>query len=649
MNGMWSVRKLLLTTAVFGLIALPAACASRQAVVETGEADAEAGEAEAPGVERVDRVIHDDDIMANLPTWADPDDPRIGLAPGWKDAEEASEGMRLIAHRDRPEGFYDPNALGNLLLGNSDMAFRGGLLFAGNFNGFNIYDISDPSNPRLRTSFVCPGGQGDLSVYGNLMFMSVEVPNGRVDCGTEAPQGTASPDRFLGVRIFDISDIDNPVQVGGVQTCRGSHTHTLVEAPDDVDNVYIYVQGTGGVRSAEELPGCVGGPPDENPETALFRIEVIRVPLDAPEDAEIVNAPRIFADAETGEIAGLWQGGAHGEGTQQTQVTNQCHDITVYEELELAAGACSGNGILLDISNPVEPRRVAEVIDPNFAYWHSATFSNDGETVLFTDEWGGGGAPRCLPTDKYEWGADAIFTRDGHDLSLAGYYKLPAPQTELENCVAHNGSLVPVPGRDIMAQSWYQGGVSILDFTNPANPYEVAYFDRGPIDGSQMQLAGFWSSYWYNGAIYATEIGRGLDVFELTASEQLSENELAAAKLVQWEQFNPQTQKRIDWPADPVVAYALLDQLERAADGDEDRAEVSSIRAEVERLSRLDGTERRDGFSALADELTEGGVFLAAGIMLAAEEDDDEGVWEILRVLRPLDLLIDTLNGLAGN
>jgi hypothetical protein len=606
MNGMLSVRKWLLTVGVFGLVALPAACASRQAVVETGEADVTAGD--EVGIAEVENgVIHDDDILANLPTWADPDDPRIGLAPGWKDAAEASENMRLIAHRDRPEGFFDPDNLGNLMLGNSDMAFRGNLLFTGSFNGFNIYDISNPAAPRLRTSYVCPGGQGDLSVYGNLMFMSVEVPNGRVDCGTEAPQTRVSPERFLGVRIFDISDIENPVQVGGVQTCRGSHTHTLVEAPDDPDNVYIFVQGTSGVRPSEELPGCVGGAPDENPETALFRIEVIRVPLAAPEDASIVNAPRIFADAETGEIAGLWPGGAHGEGTQQTSTTNQCHDITVYEELGLAAGACSGNGILLDISNPVEPRRVAEVIDPNFAYWHSATFSNDGETVLFTDEWGGGGAPRCLATDKYEWGADAMFARDGHDLTLAGYYKLPAPQTELENCVAHNGSLVPVPGRDIMAQSWYQGGVSILDFTDPANAYEIAYFDRGPIDGSQMQLAGFWSSYWYNGAIYATEIGRGIDVFELTPGEHLSENELAAAKLVQWEQFNPQTQKRIDWPADPVVAHALLDQLAREGEPREGMAglgrmnAVRELRAELDEVSRLSGDPRRDGFSALAE------------------------------------------------
>jgi len=631
MNGMGRMRRWLLTVGVLGMVALSAACASRQAVVETGEADAAGDEAEMGVAEVENGVMHDDDIMPDLPSWADPDDPRIGLEPGWKDAGAASENMVLIAHEDRPEGFFDPNNLGNLLLGNSDMAFRDDLLFAGNFNGFNIYDISNPAEPRLRTSYICPGGQGDLSVYGNLMFMSVEMPNGRVDCGTDAPQARVSPDRFLGVRIFDISDIENPVQIGGVQTCRGSHTHTLVEAPDDPDAVYVFVQGTSAVRPAAELPGCVGGSPDKNPETALFRIEVIRVPLDAPEDAEIVNAPRIFADAETGDIAGLWPGGAHGEGTQETRTTNQCHDITVYEELGLAAGACSGNGILLDISNPVEPRRVAEVIDPNFAYWHSATFSNDGETVLFTDEWGGGSAPRCLVTDKYEWGANALFTRDGHDLSLAGYYKLPVPQTGLENCVAHNGSLVPVPGRDIMAQSWYQGGVSISDFTDPANPYEIAFFDRGPIDARRMQLAGFWSSYWYNGAIYATEIGRGIDVFELEPSEHLSENELAAAKLVRWEQFNPQTQKRIVWPADPVVAHALLDQLERAGDVPGDQ--LAELRSEVERLAAMSGGQRRDGFSALAETAS----------ALAGNAAGDSVDAERLR------MLADTLEGLAGS
>ncbi|MGD8496128.1 MAG: hypothetical protein PVF05_08025 [Gemmatimonadales bacterium] len=616
-------------TLVPALLLLLPACAPRQARVESepSESAQARDSAQAPeGVEYVDRTIEETDYLKNV------NDPRVGLKAGWKDAGEAAMGLELVAHRDRPEGFYDANALGNILLANSDMAYQGDLLFLGSFQGFNIYDISNPMEPRLRTSFVCPGGQGDLSVYGHLMFMSVEMPNGRVDCGTNAPTGTASPDRFRGVRVFDISDIDHPKQVAAVQTCRGSHTHTLVTAPDDPDNVYVYVQGIAGVRPAEELAGCSGGNPDENPETALFRIEIIQVPLAHPENASIVNAPRIFADTSTGEVAGLWPGGRHGEGTQSSATTDQCHDITVFEELHLAAGACSGNGILLDISHPVEPERVAQVIDPNFAYWHSATFNNDGSTVLFTDEWGGGAAPRCLATDDPKWGADAIFRRDGDALTLAGYYKLPAPQTQTENCVAHNGSLIPVPGRDLMVQAWYQGGVSVLDFTDPAAAREIAYFDRGPYDASQLLLGGYWSTYWYNGAIYGSEIGRGLDVFELEPTENLTENEIEAAKLVRWDRLNPQTQTRFSWPAEPVVAEALLDQLARESSLPASR--VRAMRNELERLAQLESSGRkRDGFSALAET--------AAGLAGEAPTGSNDA--------RRLLLLADTFGGLAGS
>lgn len=525
-------------------------------------------------------------------------DPRVGLAAGWLDAAEAAAGVELIAHVDRPEGFYDPNALGNLMLGNTDMAFRDELLFLGSFHGFNIYDISNPADPRLRTSFVCPGGQGDLSVHGDLLFMSVEMPNARVDCGTEPPQQRVSPERFRGVRVFDIRDVDRPRQVAAVQTCRGSHTHTLVTDPDDDSRVWIYVSGAAPVRPAEELAGCSGLPPDEDPETSLFRIEVIEVPLASPRDARIVNMPRLFADPETGAIAGLWQGGRAGPGAQATARTDQCHDITVFPEIGLGAGACSGNGILIDISNPAEPERVDEVFDPNFAYWHSATFDNEGDKVLFTDEWGGGSAPRCLASDDPRWGADALFEIDGRRMEHVGYYKLPAPQTAQENCVAHNGSLVPVPGRDIMAQAWYQGGLSVLDFTDPENPVEIAYFDRGPYSASQLLLGGYWSTYWYNGHIYGSEIGRGLDVFELEPSEHLTRNEIEAAKLVRQRQFNPQTQSRIEWPVDMVVARALLDQLER--DGVVDAATMATYRSRLDEAERATGEARQEHLEWLA-------------------------------------------------
>jgi len=257
-----------------------------------------------------------------------------------------------------------------------------------------------------------------------------------------------------------------------VQTCRGSHTHTLVLDPNDKANVYIYVSGTSFVRQPEELAGCSGEKPDKDPNTALFRIDVIKVPVAAPQDAKIVSTPRLFIDPRSGALNGLTSGGSHGKNGKEEKPadTDQCHDITVYTAIGLAAGACSGNGILLDIKDPVHPKRLDAVNDPNYSYWHSASFSNDGTKVVFTDEWGGGLGARCRPNDPNKWGADAIFRLQDDKLTFANYYKLPAAQGDTENCVAHNGSLVPVPGRDIEVQAWYQGGISIMDFTDPANP-----------------------------------------------------------------------------------------------------------------------------------------------------------------------------------
>ena len=411
---------------------------------------------------------------------------------------------------------------------------------------------------------VCPGGQGDVSVHGNLLFMSVEQTRGRLDCGVGGVEDPVSKDRFRGVRIFDISDVKTPKQVAAVQTCRGSHTHTLVTDPKDSDNVYVYGSGTSGARSAEELEGCSGKDPKEDPQTALFSIDVIKVPVARPQDAKIVARPRIFADEKTGNIAGLWAGGDHGPGTQKTATTNQCHDITVYPEVGLAAGACSGNGILLDISDPANPKRLDYVSDKNFAYWHSATFNNDGTKVVFTDEWGGGMRPRCLATDQANWGANAIFDIVDRKLVFKSYHKLPAPQTATENCVAHNGSLVPVPGRDLMVQAWYQGGVSVMDFTDSSHPKEVAFFDRGPIDEKKLITGGYWSSYWYNGRIYGSEMSRGVDVFRLTPGDQLTQNEIDAASTVQARSFNVQHQDKVTFTAGRVVAMAYVDQLVRS-------------------------------------------------------------------------------------
>ena len=549
------------------------------------------------------------------------DDPRVGLKAGLYDAGEASFGMQRLASLPKPAGFapdlasiaaFDalpapptpppgtPPARGpqtgpraNYGGTNSDLAFHGTTLFVGNYNGINFYDISNPAKIKLITSVVCPGGQGDVSVYGHLLFMSVEAANGRLDCGTQGfptpagatpapppamdpaaadaaagprrpPPPPPSPDRIKGIRIFDITDISQPKQVADVQTCRGSHTHTLVIDPKDKDNIYVYISGSAGVRPAEELAGCSGASPDQDPDTALFTIVVIKVPLAHPEQAKVVASPRIFTDPETGNMNGLWKGGNHGEGTQTTSMTRGCHDITVRSDLGLAAGACSGNGILLNISDPVHPVRIDAVTDPNYAFWHSANFSNDGTKVLFTDEWGGGGQPRCRATDPMNWGADAIFKLNQGKLTLASYYKMPAPQTELENCVAHNGSLIPIPGRDVEVQSWYQGGISIVDFTDVTHPVEIGYFDRGPVDGVKHAMGGQWSTYWYNGYIYGSEIARGVDVFKLVPNKYITQNEIDAASQVQVAELNVQNQEKFAWPANFIVARAFLDQLARS-------------------------------------------------------------------------------------
>jgi hypothetical protein len=544
-------------------------------------------------------------------TGSDVNDPRAKLAAGLYDAGEASMGMKHLVLVKKPDAFQlgaaDPDdpkvqkmlgqlgrgnaskipkpmqlVVAQLAFANSDFAFQGNHLFQGNFYGVSIFDISNPANARLLTSLVCPGGQGDVSVYKNLLFMSVEMPNGRLDCGTQGfpPEPPPTPeeekakkrrvpaaqkDRFRGVRIFDISDVRNPKQVAAVQTCRGSHTHTLVVDPKDKDNVYIYVSGTSFVRQPEELAGCSGEKPDKDPNTALFRIEVIKVPVAAPQDAKVVSSPRVFIDPRTGALNGLNNGGTHGKaGAEKPADTNQCHDITVYSAIGLAAGACSGNGILLDIKDPVHPKRVDAVNDPNYSYWHSASFSNDGSKVVFTDEWGGGLGARCRPNDPNKWGADAIFGLKDDKLAFQSYYKMPAAQADTENCVAHNGSLIPVPGRDIEVQAWYQGGVSIVDFTDAAHPFEIAYFDRGPIDPKVLVLGGEWSAYWYNGYIYGSEIARGLDVFELTPTQFLTQNEIDAAKTVRVGELNVQNQQKIEWPAKLVVAKAYLDQLSRS-------------------------------------------------------------------------------------
>jgi hypothetical protein len=500
--------------------------------------------------------------LAELPTT---DDPRATLSPGLNDAGVAALGVELLGHVDKTAGFSI----------NSDLAFEGDHAFVGSFEGFQIYDISDPASPVLRTAVVCPGGQGEVSVYGNLLFMSAEEARARTDCGAPSvPSG--DPRRFRGVRIFDISNLDAPVQVAAVQTCRGSHTHTLLKSPHDDENLYVYVSGTGGVRSTAELASCKAlpqGTPLTTPQTdetlSQWRIEVIRVPLAAPQDAAVVADARLMRDEATGVINGLQNAPPtlqHPSGTNwsPSPTSDSCHDITVMPAIDLAAGACEGNGLLIDISDPAHPVRIDFAADPNYAYWHGATFSNDGTKVVFTDEWGGGTQPRCRATDDLAWGANAIYEIVDRKLVFRSYYKLPVAQTTRENCVGHLPSLVPVPGRDVMTQAWYQGGLSLVDFTDPANPHEIGYWDRGPISADSLVLGGLWSTYYYNGAIYGSEIARGFDAWRLTPTPQLSQNEIDAAAELQLERLTPQHQPRLVNEPSFAVVRSYRDQLVRA-------------------------------------------------------------------------------------
>ena len=561
-------------------------------------------------------------VLTSLAAAQSTTDPRVGLDPGLTNAEIAANGIELLKNTPKPAGFFDPANPGSFGFVNSDLAFEGDHAFIGNFNGFQIYDISDAANPALVTAVVCPGGQGEVSVYGNLLFMSVEESRGRVDCGTNPTVGT----RFQGVRVFDITNLANPVQVAAVQTCRGSHTHTLLKSPHDDANLYVYVNGTTTPRPAATLAGCNNNPANgENP--SRWRIEVIKVPLAAPQNAAVVSEPRLFRDEQTGAIDGLQNAPPtplHPSGMPwgPTPVTDACHDITVFPALDIAAGACEGNGILIDISDPANPTRTAVAQDNNFAYWHGATFSNDGKTVVFTDEWGGGTAPRCRATDQLNWGANGIYEIVGGELVFRSYVKMPAVQTNQENCVSHLPSLVPVPGRSIMTQAWYQGGISMIDFTDPANPEEIGYWDRGPISATSLVLGGLWSSYWYNGSVYGSEIARGFDSFKLTPTAELSANEIAAANEVVFDRLTPQYQTQyVNEPSFNVVrsyrdqavragdlAGKTLDQVDKFVDRAErfaaegkHAAAKAQLNAIANQLTAPEHAALRDALRALAD------------------------------------------------
>ena len=556
-------------------------------------------------------------------------DPRVGLSPGYWDAGQAAWNLKLVSTTPPSEKF--------LGVTNSDLAFTGKYTIQGNYNGFQVFDLSDPAKPVPVLTYLCPASQSDVSVYKNLLFVSGEGQTGRVDCGIQGVPEPVSKDRLRGIRIFDISDIASPKYLTNVQTCRGSHTHTVVTDPHDKNNIYIYVSGSSRVRSAEELPGCTDGPIDD-PNTARFRLEVIQVPLAAPQKAAIVSSPRIFgglappprraepgrgrgatANAEPGEFPGgraagaapageptaAAGGGRAGGGGGGAAVVpsgpNQCHDITVYPDIGLAGGACGGYGLLLDIRETAHPIRIDAAADINMSFWHSATFSNDGTKLLFSDEWGGGTQPRCRETDKPEWGANALFTIENNKLVFKSYYKMPAPQTSFENCVAHNGSLIPIPGREVMVQGWYQGGLSVFDWTDVSKPKEIAFFDRGPIDGTRLITGGSWSVYWYNGLIVSSEIARGLDIFELLPGGLITQNELDAAKTVKFDYLNAQEQRKLVWPPSFAKARAFVDQLERS--NGLPAARIAAVRQNLDAAEKLSGQPKRQALRKLATQL----------------------------------------------
>jgi len=553
-------------------------------------------------------------------------DPRVGLKAGWWDAGTASWNLKLVSNTKPSKDFTNPTTPGDRRLVNSDLAFYENYVMQGNYSGYQLWDISDPAHVKLKEAYVCPGSQSDVSVFKsgnvNLAFVSGEATTGRLDCGLQGVPDSVSQDRLRGIRVFDITDLSKPKYIANVQTCRGSHTHTVVVSPNDKDNVYVYVSGSAPVRSPRELPGCSGASPEEDPNSALFRIEVIQVPLADPSKAHIVSSPRIFQDltapprhaepfdsaaaARRDSIAAARR--AAGQPVPQRPGGNrnigptQCHDITVYPAIGLAGGACGGYGLLLDISNPAQPVRIGAAADSNFSFWHSATFNNDGTKVLFSDEWGGGSQPRCRVTDKMEWGADAIFTLDANkQMHFQSYFKMPAAQTDKENCVAHNGSLIPIPGRDVMVQAWYQGGISVFDWTDAAHPKEIAFFDRGPMDSTKFVDAGSWSAYWYNGHIYSSEIARGLDIYDLVPNGLLTQNEIDAAKTVHFDYFNTQGQPKLVWPPSFALARAYLDQLERNSGLAADK--IAATRTALAAAEKLNGQAKKDALSKLSQQL----------------------------------------------
>lgn len=569
-------------------------------------------------------------------TYPSANDPRNGLKAGLHDAGQALKGMALVSAPKKAAVF---DTLRGLTFVNSDLAFKGNLVYQGNFAGFSIWDVSTPSAPKMVSAVACITSQGDPSIYGNLLFISAEGAGNRNDC---AKGGVTNPaDHMAGVRIYDVSNPAAPRLITNVQTCKGSHTHTLIPSKTDRNVVYVYVSGNQGARPATELAGCKNGGDPADESNSLYRLDVIKVDVRKPQEAAVVTGARIF----TGLGPAPARGGrarspralSGADSAMMPQMASagprNCHDVTAYPEMNLLAGACASHGLLVDISNPEKPVRLDAAADTNFSLWHTAVFSNDGKKVVFTDEWGGGTSPNCQAIHPLEMGGNTtlVITPDRKYRQHA-YFKIPTAQSAQENCVSHNGSLIPVPGRDIMVQGWYQGGVDVIDFTDPDKPFEIAFFDRGPVDppadGSVSRqrgtIAGSWGAYWYNGLIYSSEMARGLDILELRPTDQLSANEIAAAKLVRWAEFNPQTQLKIVWPAAFPVVRSYLDQLVRH--NGLAPARTTAIGQALDAAERATGAARRSALETLAAQVDQD----------AAGAKDGERVKQMAAAMRDL-------------
>ena len=552
-------------------------------------------------------------------------DPRSNLTPGRFDAGEAASNMRLVSFSHKPAAFDSSRGLTFI---NSDLAFGTHFVYQGNFAGFTIWDVSNPNKPVVASVVECISAQADPSIIGHLLFISAEGGGNRNDC---AKGGVQDPkDHMAGVRIYDVSDAHAPKLIKNVQTCKGSHTHTVIPSPTDPNIIYIYVSGQQTARPATELAGCKNGTDPADTTNSLYQLDIIKVPLDHPERAAVIPGARIFTGLGASPDCVALCAPADGHGPPRirgvsaadsaTYATllhtgpHNCHDVTAYPAYHLLAAACSSHAILVDVSNPEKPVRLASLTDTNnFQGRHTAGFSNDSKKTLWTDEWGGGTGPMCQANSIMELGGNTIViaSADNKKLTQHAYFKLPAAQTAQENCVSHNGGLIPVPGRDLYVQGWYQGGIDIMDFTDADHPIEIGYFDRGPIDPpsdtskaserSRYTIGGSWGAYYWNGMIYSSELDRGFDVLELLPSPQLSANEIAAAKLVMLKEYNPQSQPKLVWPAAFAVVRSYLDQLERNNGLAADRA--TAVSAALDAAEETHGAARAAALTALATKV----------------------------------------------